>query len=166
MPKPRPALLLAAAVTAALATWAADPGWARAAGLDAWNYGREEGALRAARAADDRLDRERAASAYRWAANVELVRAVETGRRPLAEVAADSLRLNVGTPGFLANLDFYHPAPTREAQAALNLIRRVGLWSDLAGPEKDRMLARLRAEYATAFPPQAGAGGAPTAAAE
>jgi hypothetical protein len=155
MPRSRSALTPAAPAAAALAlglsAWAADPVWVRVAGLDAWNIGRLEDELRACAAENDRLDREWEESAVRSAANWELIRAVADGRRPLGAAAADALRLNAGNPGFLATLDFAHPAPTREAQAALNLIARVATLPELYEPAKSLALTRLRAEYAAEY---------------
>jgi hypothetical protein len=160
MPRSRSALLLAApaAATVALAAsaWATDADWARDAGLDVWNLGRLEDQLRACRAEGDRLDQKLEESAARAAANWELFRAVAAGRRSLAGAAADSLRLNAGSPGFEDTLDFLYPGLAREAQAARNLIRMISLWPELAEPERGRALARLRAEYAADFPAAGG----------
>jgi hypothetical protein len=155
MARIRPNRVPAAAGTAAaiffLTTWASDPAWARAAGLDVWNVGRLEGQLRASRVEAVRLENREAAFQHQYELNRLLVLDVAAGRRPLAAAAADLWAMNKDRPGYAYNMDRTFRGPTVQAKAAHHILYRIALENDLTPAEKAAALARLRPEYAAAF---------------
>lgn len=139
-----------AAAVFGLTTWAADPTWAKDAGLDVWNVGRLEDQLRACRAEAARLETQEATLAYLIELNRLIVRDVADGR-PLAGAARQLWQANKDRPGFAFALATYFRGPTAEARAADHLVMRVGLDVPLPPAAKARVLVRLRAEYAAAY---------------
>lgn len=140
-----------AAVAFGLATWAADPAWARSAGLDVWNVGRLEDELRKSRAEYLDLEARHVAMREQFEANDQLVRDVYAGRRRLADAAAVLWETNQDMPGFVAVVTAYFRGPTDTAKSAHNILNRIEIDTDLPAGEKARALARLRSEYAAAF---------------
>jgi hypothetical protein len=155
MARIRPNRVPAAAGTAAaifvLTTWAGDPAWARAAGLDVWNVGRLEDQLRASRAEAVRLENQEAAYLHQYEVNRLLVLDVAAGRRPLAEAADALWGMNKDRPGYAYNLDRNFRGPTVQARAAHHILYRIAMEDDLPPAEKAAALARLRPAYAAAF---------------
>lgn len=155
MRRVRPTITLTAAgvgfVALVLTTWAADPVWARAAGLDVWNVGRLEDELRRYRADENRLQAEFEVHQHRFAVNDLLAQEVIDGRRPLAAAADLYWQLNQETPGFATSVRFYYRGPTLSAKVAQNLLLRAERQGRFEPGRKAEVLARLRAEYAAAY---------------
>src|SRR5688572_11402667 len=103
----RPTRVLTAAGMAvaigSLATWATDPAWAHAAGLDVWNVGRLEDQLRQCHADAARLEMRHAVLDHQIEATRLLIGEAAAGRVPLAAAAAEVLRANKDRPGYLCN---------------------------------------------------------------
>jgi hypothetical protein len=155
MARVRPTRILTAAGMAAaifcLTTWASDPAWARAAGLDVWNVGRLEDQLRACHAEAVRLENQEAAFMHQFETNRLLILDVAAGRRPLAEAAGDLWAMNRDRVGYAYNLDRNFRGPTPQARAAHHILYRIAIEHDLAPAEKAAALARLRPDYAAEF---------------
>jgi hypothetical protein len=154
MPRLRPPKIVTAAAAVlvlALVCRAADPDWARAAGLDVWNIDREEEDLRQQGAEAARLRAWQGALEQRYELNRLLVRDVAAGRRPLAAAAEELWQGNQGMPGFRDVLERRFVGPTPVARAAHNLLVRVRHDAGLPKDAKAAALVRLRAEYAAAF---------------
>jgi hypothetical protein len=135
----------------ALTTWAADPAWARSAGLDVWNVGRLENDLRHNQAEYLKLEARHELMLRQFEQNDLLVRDVFAGRRPLAEAAEVLWEANQEMPGFVAVLQVRYRGPSTTAKAAHNILERIAMGLDFPADRKAREFARLRAEYTAAF---------------
>jgi len=142
---------LAATVAVGLAVWAADPAWAREAGLDVWNVGRLEDELREHGEESARLEAAQMSQERRFELNDLLVREVYEGRRPLDRAAAELMRVNRESPGFVTVVDRYYKGPTMIAKVADNLMHRIERDDRYPKGRKAEVMARLRAEYAAAY---------------
>jgi hypothetical protein len=135
----------------ALSTWAADPAWARSAGLDVWNVGRLEDELRHNRDEYLRLEVKHAAMLRQFEANDILLRDVFDGRRPLTEAADVLWETNQDMPGFVTVIHMNFRGPNTQARVAHNILDRLALDRDLPAGRKAAEMNRLRAEYVAAY---------------
>jgi hypothetical protein len=145
-------LLLVYALAAAVA-----PGWVRRAGLDAWNWGRDEGRLRDAAAQQREVDDQFGAAAERHQVGTAIAaRLLAGGSR--AEAVAAVLALAARSPEWFAALRHTYGgqgllppgAPDRDV-AALYLRLKLALARQIAADRGDTGAATATAERLARF---------------
>jgi hypothetical protein len=124
------------------------PGWPEDAGLDVWHapaLGAEIDQCEQRRAELDALLQ---ASRARLARKAEIVEGVVSGHVSLADAAAEFRALNAGNPEFIRLMRCKYPHCPAEELHVRNVIDLVD-WHIERRAEHDRVMARLRAEFAT-----------------
>lgn len=134
-----------------LATWATDPAWARAAGLDVWNASALEEELRAIHAERQRLDDQEAMLLHILDLTEQIIQETAAQRRSLADAAEVLLRINRDRPGFASVLDLHFQGPTPSARVAHYVLFKIEVDRRRTPAEKEPLLQRLRAEYTATF---------------
>ena len=152
-----PRWLLTAAVALSMAVLAAaDPWWARAAGVDVWNLSECEQELAAGIAYRHELNTRDDLICQRIAFKEQLVADLIDGRLPLAEATARFSLLNETEPGIGVVVRGNYPGRTYQEKTARNVVEYALVRLNDTSPEhlraRERLLGELRAFIASVEP--------------
>lgn len=152
MPTIRPPRVFGAATAGFALTFgilaAADPAWAGVVGVDVWNVGELEMELKRSEVRKTGLDHQMEVMDQAFTLNRLLTEELAAGERPLAEAADLFAAANREVAGTETMLEFEYPGGTPRGRIARYLIDR----AERSAGAKPAAVARLRAEYASAFP--------------